>query len=71
MIENKTNILQKIKFHYRGNIFFHTNETFTVVSINGTFRTFSEVKDKFVMINESSSLGNSNLPIFVKYIHKK
>lgn len=47
MIENKTNLLQKIKLNSCGNIFFHSNETFTVVSINGTFRTFSEAQDKF------------------------
>ena len=43
----------------------------SVVSVNGTFRTFSEAQDKFVMIKESLRLGFSFQNIFVKYIHKK
>lgn len=52
-------------------IFFSIPMKHSVVSVNGTFRTFSEAQDKFIMIKESSSLGYSFQNIFVKYIHKK
>lgn len=33
MIENKTNLLQKIKLNSCGNIFFHSNETFNQLQL--------------------------------------